>query len=92
MAARAVFALSRVGDPAAVSALARATADRRPPVRVAVAAAVSQRALVLPDPALVTLLKDPDAGVRKFATRPRRCAECANNETGTASPHTPGGG
>jgi HEAT repeat protein len=68
MASRAVFALSRVGGPAAVNALAHAATDHRSPVRVAVAAAVSQRALVLPDPALVNLLKDRDAGVRKFAT------------------------
>jgi HEAT repeat protein len=68
MASRAVFALSRVGGPAAVNALAHAAADQRSPVRVAVAAAVSQRALVLPDAALMKLLKDQDAGVRKFAT------------------------
>lgn len=68
MASRAVFALSRVGGPAVVNALVRAAADQRSPVRVAVAAAVSQRALVLPDTTLLNLLKDPDAGVRKFAT------------------------
>jgi HEAT repeat protein len=67
MASRAVFALSRVGNSAAVNALARAAADQRSPVRVAVAAAVSQRALVLSDNALVNLLRDQDAGVRKFA-------------------------
>jgi hypothetical protein len=68
MASRAIFALSRVGGPAAVNAIARAAADQRSPVRVAVAAAVSQRALALPDAALMNLLKDQDAGVRKFAT------------------------
>lgn len=68
IASRAVFALSRAGGPAAVNALARAAADRRSPVRVAVAAAVSQRALVLPDTALLNLLTDQDTGVRKFAT------------------------
>jgi HEAT repeat protein len=65
---RVVFALSRVGGSAAVSAMARAAADPRPPVRVAIAAAASQRAMVLPDTALVPLLRDQDAGVRKFAT------------------------
>ena len=68
MASRAVFALSRVGGPAALNALVTAAADLRSPVRVAVAAAVSQRSLVLPDTTLVALLKDQDAGVRKFAT------------------------
>lgn len=67
MASRAVFALSRVGGPAAVDALAHASADRRTPVRVAVAAAVSQGALVLKDTALIDLLKDRDVGVRRFA-------------------------
>jgi len=69
MASRAVFALSRVGGTEAVSVLARAATDNRAPVRVAVAAAVSQRAIVLPDAALVRLLNDNDAGVRKFATQ-----------------------
>lgn len=68
MASRAVFALSRVGTPAALNAMTRAATDQRSPVRVAVAAAVSQRPLVLPDTALVSLLRDQDAGVRKFAT------------------------
>lgn len=68
MAARSVFALSWVGGAAAVSALVAATADQRPPVRVAVAAAVGQRSIVLPDAALLNLLKDHDVGVRKFAT------------------------
>src|SRR5262249_9641621 len=62
MAARSVFALSRVGGSAAVGALARATSDPRPPVRAAVAAAVGQRPIALPDAALVNLLRDQDAG------------------------------
>jgi hypothetical protein len=68
LAARAVFALSRVASGAAVGALARAATDQRPPVRVAVAAAVGQRPIVLPDQAVVNLLRDQDSGVRKFAT------------------------
>jgi HEAT repeat protein len=68
MASRAVFALSRVGSADAVSAVARAATDQRSPVRVAVAAAVSQRPIVLPDDTTVKLLRDEDVGVRKFAT------------------------
>lgn len=68
IAARAVFALSRVGTREAVAVLARAIADQRSPVRVAVAAAVGQRPIALPDEAVSTLLGDADAGVRKFAT------------------------
>ena len=41
---------------------------RRVQVRVAVAAAVAQRPITLPDNALVKLLQDQDVGVRKFAT------------------------
>jgi HEAT repeat protein len=69
LAARAVFALSRIGTPRAVAALTNAAADRRPEVRVAVASAVAQRPVVLPDQAVDRLLQDSDAGVRKFATR-----------------------
>ena len=67
MAARAVFALSRIEDDAAVAALAEAAADRRSEVRVAVAAAVAQRPIALPDAAIERLIEDDDAGVRKFA-------------------------
>jgi HEAT repeat protein len=67
LAARAVFALSRVGTPDSLAAVTRAAADPRPPVRVAVAASVSQRPITLPDDVLVQLLRDRDAGVRKFA-------------------------
>jgi HEAT repeat protein len=67
VAARAVFALSRVGGREATAFLAKAALDRRVPVRVAVAAAVGQRPIVLPDNTLINLLKDPDIGVRKFA-------------------------
>jgi HEAT repeat protein len=67
IAARAVFALSRVGTGEAVAAMASAVTDSRSPVRVAVAAAASQRPIVLPDTALVHLLRDKDVGVRKFA-------------------------
>ena len=68
IAARAIFALSRVGNDAAVGVLARAVTDPRVQVRVAVAAAVAQRPITLPDNALVKLLQDQDVGVRKFAT------------------------
>jgi HEAT repeat protein len=69
MAARAIFALSRVGNDAAVNILARAVTDGRVQVRVAVAAAVAQRPITLPDNAIVKLLQDQDVGVRKLATR-----------------------
>src|SRR5688572_24228393 len=67
VAARAVFALSRVGTPNAVNVLASAARDQRSEVRVAVAASVGQRPITLPDAAAVTLLQDQDPGVRKFA-------------------------
>lgn len=67
MAARAAFAISRVGGKDATTLLAKAAADPRAPVRVAVSAAVGQRPIVLPDNVLVNLLKDKDIGVRKFA-------------------------
>ena len=67
VAARAVFALSRIGNATAVRVLADAAADRRSAVRAAVAAAVGQRPITLPDRALVTLLRDADPAVRKFA-------------------------
>ncbi len=68
IAARAVFALSRVGGPDAIAVLARMVTDRRQQVRLAVAAAVGQRPIVLPDRAVVSLLRDEDVGVRQFAT------------------------
>jgi HEAT repeat protein len=67
LAARGVFALSRVGTSEAVAVMANAVTDARTPVRVAVAAAASQRPIVLPDRILLHLLRDPDIGVRKFA-------------------------
>jgi HEAT repeat protein len=67
MAARAIFALSRLGTPE-IAALAKAATDERSPVRIAVAAAVAQRPITLPDDAVMQLLRDSDAGVRKFAT------------------------
>jgi HEAT repeat protein len=67
MAARAVFALSRIGSPPAVAALATAAADARSEVRVAVAASVGQRPIALPDTAAVMLLRDQHPAVRKFA-------------------------
>ncbi len=69
MAARATFALSRIGSVDAVQVLAKAATDERPQVRVAVAAAVGQTAVVLPDSAVSHLLQDADPGVRKFATQ-----------------------
>jgi len=67
MASRAVFALSRIGGDSAARVLRRAAVDSRSPVRVAVAAAVAQRPITLPDRELNALLSDRDAGVRKFA-------------------------
>jgi HEAT repeats len=67
VAARAVFALSRVGGSAATAVLTKAAQDPRAPVRVAVAVAIGQRPIVLPDNILLNLLRDKDIGVRKFA-------------------------
>jgi HEAT repeat protein len=69
MAARAVFALSRVRDNSAVAILSRAAADPREEVRVAVA--VSARTLRPGDAndILQKVLADTDLGVRKFAVQ-----------------------
>lgn len=69
MAARAVFALSRLQTDESLAELANAAGDGRPAVRVAVAAAVSQRPVALPDAVLIHLLEDRDPGVRKFAAK-----------------------
>lgn len=67
LAARAVFALSRIATPKAVAAIARAASDPRETVRVSVAAATAQRKIVLPDKNVIALLADRDLGVRKYA-------------------------
>jgi HEAT repeat protein len=74
MAARAIFALSRVGNDAPVGVLARAVTDGRVQVRVAVAAAVAQRPITLPDNALVKLPRPRCAQIRnaRGQTRERK--------------------
>ena len=67
MAARAVFALSRLSDNRVVTLLSRAAVDPRTEIRVAAAASVTN---VKPNDAndlLLKLLTDADAGVRKFS-------------------------
>lgn len=67
MASRAVFALSRVPDVNAVTALSRAAADLRQEVRVAVAASTANLKPSDANQLLVKLLADSELGVRKFA-------------------------
>lgn len=74
MAGRAIFALSKVGTRDAIAVLSRAGADPRSAVRVAVAAAVGQSPVVLPDDVVVRLLRDHDVGVRKFAPQAVKAA------------------
>lgn len=69
MAARAVFALSRVSDAKAVTILSRAVADPRQEVRVAVAASVSNLKPNDANNILLRLLTDTELGVRKFAVQ-----------------------
>lgn len=67
MAARAVFALSRIPDARAVTILSQAAADPRVEVRVAVAASVGKLGPEDANGLLLKLLADAELGVRKFA-------------------------
>jgi HEAT repeat protein len=69
MAARAVFALSRVPHARAVTLLSQAGADPRQAVRVAVAASVTKLASQDANTILLPLLNDAALGVRKLAIR-----------------------
>jgi len=69
IAARAVFAASRIPDPRAVALLQRAATDPRQEVRVAVAASVPRVAPASANQLLLSLLDDSDHGVRKFAIK-----------------------
>ena len=77
MAARAVFALSRVPDSKAVAILSRAAADPRKEVRVAVAASASNLKPSDANNILLRLLTDADVGVRKFAVKAVSAAHSA---------------
>src|SRR5215210_1265089 len=69
LAARAVYAIGRVGGAQAADLLGKAARDRRPEVRVAVADSAGRVPVEVSDPLLAELLADSDAGVRKFALR-----------------------
>jgi HEAT repeat protein len=69
LAARAVFAASRIPDPRAIALLQRAARDPREEVRIAVAAAVKRVTTTDANPLLLSLLDDQDLGVRKFAIK-----------------------
>ena len=69
MAARAVFALSRIPDATALTVLSRAAADPRQEVRVAVAASVMNLKPSDANPLLLKLIADSELGVRKFAVQ-----------------------
>jgi HEAT repeat protein len=69
LAGRAIFALSQVRTPTALAILARAAADPRPEIRVAVAASAPNLAPADANGLLLTALGDAELGVRKFAIR-----------------------
>jgi len=67
LAARAVFALSRVDAPEARDELRATVEHPREEVRVAAAAAAERLPVEQSDPILSRLLEDSSVGVRKFA-------------------------
>jgi HEAT repeat protein len=69
LAGRAIFALSQVRSDAATAILARAAADPRPEIRVAVAASAKNLRPADANRILLQGLNDPELGVRKFAVR-----------------------
>jgi hypothetical protein len=94
LAARAVYALSRINAEPARLALIDASRNARPEVRVAVAASAGSLPPEVSDDVLSTLLNDPELGVRKFAVRSssarnsvairRRVKDLATSETDAA--------
>lgn len=69
LAARAVYALSRIDSPSAHAALLAAAGNRRPEVRIAVAASAAALPPTISNGVLLELLRDGDVGVRKFAIK-----------------------
>lgn len=69
MASRAVFALSRIPDPKALTIFSRAASDPRPEIRIAVAASVNNLKPIEANKILLKLLDDTDLSVRKFAIK-----------------------
>jgi HEAT repeat protein len=67
IAARAAYALARIRSDDAEAAFVDAAAHTRPEVRVAVATSASQIRSEVSDQVLSILLRDDEAGVRKFA-------------------------
>jgi HEAT repeat protein len=67
LAARAVYALSRIDTAEARAALLTAAGSPRSEVRVAVAANATKLVADVSNTILQVLLDDPNAGVRKFA-------------------------
>ena len=67
MAARSVFALSRLNNNDAFSVLTKASTSNRDEVRVAVAAAALKLPTDVASRLLTVLLDDSDIGVKKFA-------------------------
>jgi HEAT repeat protein len=66
-AAKAAYAASLIGGPAAVEALKTAAAHRDPQVRIAAAHGLKNSADAAPTETLGKLLEDHDSGVRKSA-------------------------
>jgi len=69
LAARAVYALSRINTPEAHAAVAEAAGSPRPELRVAAAVNAPRLPPELSDRVLDLLLDDGNVGVRKFAIK-----------------------
>ena len=69
MAARVIFALSRLGGAEAHSIIEQAVTDERKEVRIAVAASSKVLPVTMSDSILESLIDDADPGVKKYAIK-----------------------
>jgi HEAT repeats len=67
MAARAIYALSRINSPEAKAAVEQAASSDRDEVRIAVAVTANLLPADISDRVLTKLLQDTEVGVRKYA-------------------------
>lgn len=67
MAARAIYALSRIDSPEAKAVVEQAASSDRAEVRIAVAVTANLLPVDISDRVLSRLLKDTEVGVRKYA-------------------------
>jgi len=69
LAARAIFALSRLGGDESHNIILRAATDERSEVRIAVAASCEILPDAISDTVLNSLIEDSEPGVKKFAIK-----------------------